>query len=96
MLRVVLGSNIYVSAFNFDGPPEEILPLAENPDDNRILECSLQAGAQVLITGDQPLLNLDPFRGISIVTGSSIPRLQTMDHASRRVGSVQEAKWAFH
>lgn len=29
MFRVVLGSNIYVSAFNFGGAPEEIIRLAE-------------------------------------------------------------------
>ena len=30
MLRVVLDSNIYVSAFNFDGPPGEIIRVAED------------------------------------------------------------------
>jgi putative PIN family toxin of toxin-antitoxin system len=123
MLRVVLDSNIYVSAFNFSGPPELILRLAEDglfalyvspfivqevsgvlkhkfgwseadledtldpilaiaqsvapqgkldaaedPDDNRILECSLHVRAQILVTGDQHLLKLHPFQGISIVT----------------------------
>ena len=29
MIRVVLHSNIYISAFNFGGTPEEVIRLAE-------------------------------------------------------------------
>ncbi|MBI4444548.1 MAG: hypothetical protein HY645_01460 [Acidobacteria bacterium] len=48
--------------------PQGRLKVADDPDDNRILECSVQAEARILVTGDQHLLKLNPFRGIRIVT----------------------------
>lgn len=123
MIRVVLDTNIYVSAFNFGGLPEEVLRLAEagafilcispfmaneirrvlmqkftwssedladtldptlefartvrprtsvavvqDPDDNRVLECALEAQAQVIVTGDGDLLRLKRFGDIEIMT----------------------------
>ncbi len=49
--------------------PEESVGVIENdPTDNRILECALAAGAQIIVTGDKKhLLPLGSFRGISIV-----------------------------
>lgn len=38
-----------------------------DPDDNRILECALEAHAQVIVTGDAHLLKLHPYREISIL-----------------------------
>jgi putative PIN family toxin of toxin-antitoxin system len=123
MIRVVLDSNIYVSALVFGGNPRAVLELAErqlfevsisgpikaevqrvlgikfawpktrideatasiwllaqdtcphqtvsdciDPDDNRVLECALEAPAQAIITGDSHLLRLHPYREISILT----------------------------
>ncbi len=123
MIRVVLDSNIYVSALVFGGNPRAVLELAErqlfevsisgpikaevqrvlgikfawaktrideatasiwllaqdtcphqtvsdciDPDDNRVLECALEALAQAIITGDSHLLRLHPYREISILT----------------------------
>ena len=39
-----------------------------DPDDNRILECALESHAQSIVTGDNHLLKLRPYRGICIVT----------------------------
>jgi putative PIN family toxin of toxin-antitoxin system len=39
-----------------------------DPDDNRVLECALEARAKVLVTGDNHLLKLHPYREISILT----------------------------
>lgn len=39
-----------------------------DPDDNRILECALEADAEVIVTGDSHLLELHPYQGIKIVT----------------------------
>jgi hypothetical protein len=123
MMRVVLDSNVYVSAFHFGGTPEQILRHAEggifelcvsqfiaaevtrvltrkfgwteedvsealgpileisrlvkpkrtvsivhDADDNRILECALEADARVIVTGDDHLLRLRVFQGIQIVS----------------------------
>lgn len=123
MLRVVLDSNVYVSALLFGGNPRAVVECAESgcfqlaisqpikseaerilatkfawpphrvqdvashlwsltqtvvpsqtvddcfdPDDNRILECALEAHAAVLVTGDGHLLKLHPYRGVLILT----------------------------
>ena len=39
-----------------------------DPDDNHILECALEAHAEIIVTGDSHLLELHPFRGIKILT----------------------------
>ncbi len=123
MYRVILDSNIYLSALVFGGNPRTIVELAErglfevfaasaiqtevervlslkfhwpnerigmatarlwalaqfiqpkhqvadceDPDDNRVLECALQANAQAIVTGDNHLLKLHPYRKILILT----------------------------
>ena len=39
-----------------------------DPNDDRFLEAAVNGRADVLITGDKDLLELDPFRGVAIVT----------------------------
>ncbi len=39
-----------------------------DPDDNRVLECAVAAGAGWIVTGDQHLLLLNRYRDIAIVT----------------------------
>jgi putative PIN family toxin of toxin-antitoxin system len=124
MLRVVIDTNVYISALNFGGVPEEIIALArrgdialfisepilneiegvlhrkfawtrarsrqalaeiqrfttvvktsemlavitEDESDNRILECGLAAGAELLISGDSHLKALNQFRNILILS----------------------------
>jgi putative PIN family toxin of toxin-antitoxin system len=121
MIRVVLDTNVIVSALVFGGVPRGILELAEAgqcelfysqpiqtevrrvltekfdwpqailqqalpvlwsmgtlvaplitlnavPDDNRILECAVEAQAHVVVSGDHHLLALKNYRSISIVT----------------------------
>ena len=123
MIRVVLDSNVYISALLFGGNPRRVIGLSEralieiyasealrsevervlavkfhwptkrvinatgylwlltysiepkailndcvDPDDNRVLECAVEADAAWIVTGDQHLLALHPYRGIAIVT----------------------------
>lgn len=124
MIRIVLDSNVIVSALVFGGIPRAILEMAESgrceffyseplqsevhrvlaekfdwpptllrevlpivwsmgqkvaphitihavpgdPDDNRILECAIEANAQVVISGDRHLLSLEKYKSILIVT----------------------------
>lgn len=123
-MRAVADTNVYISALNFGGTPEEVLVLAkagaiqlfisppilkeiegvllrkfcwsakatrnaiaaiqestqlvrpketirlivEDEADNRILECAVEAGADVVITGDRHLHALQRFRGVPIVS----------------------------
>jgi putative PIN family toxin of toxin-antitoxin system len=41
--------------------------VCRDPADNVVLGCALTAGVDYLVTGDHDLLDLRPFRGISIV-----------------------------
>ena len=51
----------------------EIVPITyvvhacSDPKDNKMLEVAVNGSAQLLVTGDQDLLSLDPFHGIPII-----------------------------
>jgi putative PIN family toxin of toxin-antitoxin system len=49
-------------------PKVTIHVVAEDEPDNRILECALEADADIVITGDKHLQQLKMFRGIPIVS----------------------------
>ncbi len=48
-------------------PSKTIDVVLEDPGDNRILECALEAGANYIITGDFHLLKLSRYRNIEVV-----------------------------
>lgn len=124
MIRIVLDTNVIVSALVFGGVPRVLLEMAESgrceffysepiqsevhrvlaqkfdwpqtmlrevlpvvwdmgervvprtlikevpgdPDDNRILECAVEAEAQAIISGDRHLLSMQKYKSIPIVT----------------------------
>ena len=49
-------------------PQKTLRVIAEDPDDNRVLECSLDGKADVIVSGDRHLLKVGKYQGISIVT----------------------------
>lgn len=51
----------------FVEPKERIEALKEDPEDNRVLECAVESGASVIISGDSHLLALLEFGGIKIL-----------------------------
>lgn len=46
----------------------ESVEICRDPKDNMILELAICGNADVIVTGDKDLLDLDPFRGIVVVT----------------------------
>jgi putative PIN family toxin of toxin-antitoxin system len=44
------------------------LHVCRDPNDDMVLECAVDSGAQAIVTGDKDLLVLDPYNGIRIVT----------------------------
>ncbi|MDE0348165.1 MAG: putative toxin-antitoxin system toxin component, PIN family [Gammaproteobacteria bacterium] len=54
----------------FVEPTESLTVLADEPD-NRILECALAAGAQLVVTGDRAMLAQGDCRGVRIVSLST-------------------------
>ena len=50
--------------------PTERITDCSDPDDNRVLECAVASKAGFIVTGDNALLRLNPFRNIQIVTAA--------------------------
>jgi putative PIN family toxin of toxin-antitoxin system len=48
--------------------PALIEPTTRDPDDDHVLACALGAEAQMIVTRDQDLLTLDPFRTLRILS----------------------------
>lgn len=48
-------------------PSEKVNVIKRDPDDNKILECALAGGADLIITSDQDLIKLKQFKGIGII-----------------------------
>lgn len=48
-------------------PKKRLSTLADEPD-NRILECAVEASADIIVTGDRHLLKLGEYKGIRIIT----------------------------
>lgn len=49
-------------------PTRRLRTIKADPDDNRILECAVQAQADAIVSGDAHLLKLKQFRGIPIMS----------------------------
>ena len=56
-------------------PKTKILAIKEDPDDDKILECAIEAKVDYIITYVQHILKLKEFSGIKIVSPSEFLRL---------------------
>jgi putative PIN family toxin of toxin-antitoxin system len=48
-----------------------------DPDDNKIIECAVESGAEFILTFDKHLLNLGEYEGIKIFTPEKMRKLLT-------------------
>lgn len=55
--------------------PQIIITEWRDPKDNIVLECAMAGLAEVIVTGDQDLLILNPFNDISIVTPKDFQKI---------------------
>lgn len=55
------------------------LNVLRDAPDNRILECALQAGADLVVTGDRHLLSLKRFEGVPIIRLADFVRMFPVD-----------------
>ena len=53
-------------------PKRQIKVVKRDPDDDKIVECAVEAKAGMIITADKDLLNLKSYEGISIVHPSQL------------------------
>jgi putative PIN family toxin of toxin-antitoxin system len=58
----------YLWPLTHDTIPQQNVTDCIDPDDNCVLECALESHARVIVTGDNHLLKLHPYRDISILT----------------------------
>lgn len=56
-------------------PTSQIDIVKRDKDDNRVLECAVDAGAQYIVTGDEDLLELQEYEGIQILSPAEFIRL---------------------
>jgi putative PIN family toxin of toxin-antitoxin system len=60
-----------IAAFTKHAVPTETLDVVkDDASDNRIVECAVAAGSDVIVSGDKHLLALGSFRGIEVMTVS--------------------------
>ena len=72
-------------------PARRIRSVCADPDDDRILECALEARADTIVSGDARLLELGTYEGISILSPSEF--LQTMRRRVRGAEKRRKRKW---
>ncbi|MEK6873594.1 MAG: putative toxin-antitoxin system toxin component, PIN family [Nanoarchaeota archaeon] len=48
-------------------PSQKVDVIKEDADDNKIIECAIESGAEYIISYDKHLLNLKEFQGIKII-----------------------------
>ena len=53
----------------------ETVEVCRDSKDDRILELAVSGSASFIVTGDQDLLVLNPYRGVKILTPSSLLEL---------------------
>jgi uncharacterized protein len=53
-------------------PHERVSVIAEDADDDRVLEAALEGEADAIVSGDRHLLRLRTWRGIEVVTATSL------------------------
>ncbi len=49
-------------------PPQLVLVIRSDPDDDRILECAVEAQAHFIVSGDPHLLDLGKFEKVRILS----------------------------
>ena len=54
--------------------------IKEDPDDNKILACAIEAEADYIISGDKHLLNLRQYKGIAVITVNEFLKIIITNH----------------
>jgi uncharacterized protein len=55
-------------------PERSFAAVADDPSDDRYLECAVAGGAAYLVSGDRHLLGLESFQGVAIVSPAAFVR----------------------
>ena len=55
------------------------MEVCRDPKDDQILELAVSGNADCIVTGDDDLLTLNPFRGIAIITPADFLRVSGLE-----------------
>jgi len=67
--------SIYLLLFKIVNPKQAINIIPEDPGDNMVLECALEAKVNYIVSGDHHLLNVGEFRGVKIVKAAELLKI---------------------
>jgi putative PIN family toxin of toxin-antitoxin system len=67
-------------------PSESINAVKEDPDDNAILACAIEAGSRYVVSGDRHLLQMGTFRGVPILKAAVFLEVIAQDRLLPRRG----------
>jgi len=70
--EVEMVRSYYLLLFKIVSPKQAIDIMLEDPSDNMVLECALEAEADYIVSGDHHLLNVGEFREVKIVTAAEL------------------------
>jgi len=56
-------------------PKKKLKVVKDDPQDNKFLECALEAKADLIVSGDKHLLKLKEYEGIPIVSSADFLKL---------------------
>ena len=62
----------YLLILDIVHPEQTVNAISDDPEDNRVLECALEAKADYIVSGDNHLLGLVEFSGIKIVKAAEL------------------------
>ena len=65
----------YLSFIQVVAIPKVLDAVPRDADDNAVLETAIEAGADLIVTGDDDLLSLKVFRGIKIIRAAEFLEL---------------------
>ena len=66
--------NQLAETFEFAAPSCRVDVVVRDPDDNRVLEAALAGAAELVVTGDSDLLELESFEGIGLINAAQFLR----------------------
>ena len=64
-------------------PTEALDAVADDPDDNRVLECAVAGGASYVVSGDAHLLKLGNYQGIAMLTPRDFLSVLELERGNR-------------
>lgn len=65
-------------------PSQSINAVADDPDDNKIIECAVEGKAEYIISGDRHLLSLGEYKNVKILRASEFLQFLLANHEQKK------------